>query len=158
MSEAEPFFALKMKVPCRGVCGEESCGEWMMPKPGKHAKHCVCQRCKKGNNRTNGLAKQVEIAKTFAVPGVSTLHPGNEENWRAAIRMEVKSGMSECGPLMNFYRRTRAQSDLHKALGDIRAYGSIGVVDDLSVMAINTLEIPRFIYDGGAALGYWEGV
>lgn len=52
----------------------------------------------------------------------------NEETWRLPVRAEVKAG----GPAKTvdtFYRNTKAQADMQKAIGDMRPFLAVAMVD-----------------------------
>jgi hypothetical protein len=52
----------------------------------------------------------------------------NEETWRLPVRAEIKSG----GPAKTvdtFYRNTKSQSDQSKAIGDVRCFVAVAMVD-----------------------------
>lgn len=89
-------------------------------------------------------SKGKQLEKAFVSrAGPSVAATANEENWRLPVRLEVKAG----GPAKTvdtFYRNTKSQSDLSKAIGDIRSFVAIAMVDGstdgLAVLRLSDLE------------------
>lgn len=109
---------------------------------------CTCSGCRGRRNRSKGKRTQREVRRqaerAFGVPAGPTMAAtANEETWRLPVRVEVKSG-GVAKPVGTFYRNTKAQADLSKAIGDIRPFMAVASVDGskdgLAVIRMSDLE------------------
>lgn len=110
---AEP---IRIDCPC-----DDNCGTFGAPAKNGHVRRCPCRKCQGRRSRQRGLSKQRRARKMVGVPD-ARFHGqlGNEENWRHAFRIEVKSGKM-VGP-QSWFLRTEGQSDANKAIGDPRPF------------------------------------
>jgi hypothetical protein len=114
---------------------------------GEIVRNCKCFSCQGARNRRKGKTKQRQARKgleqAFGAPaGPSVMATADEENWRLPIRSEVKAG-GMAKTVDTFYRNTKAQSDVSKAIGDTRPFVAIamadGSTDGLAVIRISAL-------------------
>jgi hypothetical protein len=89
-----------------------------------------CRSCLGRRSRRGGLAKQRAAARALGVPSAK-FHGqnGNEESWRYAVRIEVKSG-AQVGPIATRYLLAEKQSEQNRAVGDGRAFMMIAMPRD----------------------------
>ncbi len=86
-----------------------------------------CASCRGARNRRSGMRKQREARKALeAVTGKEAARfagqLGNEEAWHGLpLRVEVKSG-AIAGPVWTKYAAAEAQSNVSKAIGDVRPF------------------------------------
>lgn len=122
-------------------------GNRFCPTTREPKRSCKCFSCQGARNRRKGQVKQRQARKnlerTFAKPaGPSTMATANEETWRLPVRTEVKSG-GTAKTVDTFYRNTKAQSDVHKAVGDTRSFVAVampdGISDGLAVIRLSDL-------------------
>lgn len=86
------------------------------------ARTVPCKQCKGARVRRTGLAKQRQAKKLLGVPN-SRFHgqDGNEENWRGAFVIEVKSqGFAK--PVGTKFALMEEQASGNKAVGDSRPF------------------------------------
>lgn len=103
------------------------------PNTGIAVRECTCYSCRGRRNRTKGKVKQRQARRKLesafgASAGPTIASTSNEETWRLPVRAEVKAGRY-AATVDTFYRNTKAQSDLSKAIGDTRAFMAIAMVD-----------------------------
>lgn len=124
-------------------------GNRKCPTTGKLKASCDCRPCigrrarGKGKRKQNDAKKFVERAfNQVAAPTSAT--SGQEEFWRLALRLEVKSGRM-AQTVDTFYRNTKGQSDQLKAIGDGRPFAAIAMPDGSSdgflVIALSSLPV-----------------
>ena len=94
---------------------------------------CKCRSCMGSRNRRKGQVKQrqarKQLEKAFGKPaGPSVMATAHEEFWRLPVRPEIKAGPIG-NPVATFYRNTKAQSDLQKAIGDSRPFVAVAMID-----------------------------
>lgn len=87
-----------------------------------------------------GRTAQAKAARAVGVP-VSTLRPGNEENYRGSLRIESKQGR-QVSPAITAFRRARAQSDHARAIGDHRPFALLATADGLTVAVVALDDLP----------------
>jgi hypothetical protein len=97
----------------------------------RHVRGCPCKHCVGRRNRTKGKKKQRDARKLLGIPGLS-LGVDEEELWRGAIRVEVKSGNRDTVPIDTRYRAMRTQSDAKRAYGDNRPFAAIAMPPGMS--------------------------
>jgi hypothetical protein len=103
------------------------------PQTGIAVRECDCYSCRGRRNRSKGKTKQRQarkgLEKTFGVmAGPSQISTSHEEHWRLPVRSEVKAG-GMAKTVDTFYRNTRAQADKDKAIGDVRPFLAVAMVD-----------------------------
>ena len=114
------------KAEC--ACG---CGLFGTPKKNGHiSRHCRCPSCQGRRNRTFGRRKQTKVRKQFGIAGPS-LGADHEENWRGAVRVEVKSG-AQVRPAWTAYSRMEDQSEASRPIGDLRPFVGVAMVDGIT--------------------------
>lgn len=136
------------KVDC--PCG---CGLFGRPTRNGHVRGCKgppgapCRTCIGRRSRALGKRKQREARKALGIPGLS-LGADEEELWRGAVRVEVKAGFQDTMPIDTRYRKTRAQSDASRAIGDNRPFASIamppGTSDGYAIVKLS--DVVAFAY------------
>jgi hypothetical protein len=108
----------------------------------RHVRGCPCRTCLGRRNRRNGQRKQSKARNILGIAG-PTLGADHEENWRGALRCEVKSGADDANPVDRRYRRQRKQSDASKAIGDNRPFTAIvmppGMSDGYAIVRLSEL-------------------
>jgi hypothetical protein len=123
------------------------CGKFgLLGKPDRwgrrHVRGCPCRSCIGRRNRRNGQRKQGKARKILGIVG-PTLGADHEENWRGALRLEVKSGHRESFPVDTRYRAMRKQSDASKAYGDNRPFAAVvmppGMSDGYAIVRLSEL-------------------
>tara|TARA_Y100000361_G_scaffold151503_1_gene169049 strand:+ start:261 stop:809 length:549 start_codon:yes stop_codon:yes gene_type:complete len=84
----------------RGVC----------PETGEQKRKCRCRTCINRKNRAKGRRKQNMVRKKLGIPD-RKFHgaDAHEENWRSAVRIEVKAG-KQVGPIATRFDKAEAQS------------------------------------------------
>lgn len=113
----------------QGDCGC-GCGEYgTLKKPWRDGTACVsrkcrCRRCLGKASGKNGRTKQTKAATVLGIPR-SSIHPGHEEHYGGALRIEVKSGKADTGPAFTAYLRCEAQSEASRAVGDHRPFAAV---------------------------------
>lgn len=92
--------------------------------------HEPCAQCRGSRNRKSGLKRQNDARKALQV--VTGKHvarfaslASNEESWRLPLRVEVKSGQMDAGPVWTKYAKAEAQSDAARARGDNRPFAAV---------------------------------
>jgi hypothetical protein len=131
-------------------CG---CGLFGTPTKNGHIRLCKgppdapCYMCRGRRNRTQGKKKQRVARKALGIPGLS-LGVDEEELWRGAVRVEVKSGKADTGPVDTRYRKSRAQSDASRAYGDNRPFAAITMPPGMSdgYATVRLSEVVEFAY------------
>lgn len=103
------------------------------PNTGIALRNCTCYSCRGRRNRSKGKTKQRQarrgLEKTFqTIAGPTSVSTSDEENWRLPVRAEIKAG-GMAKTVDTFYRNTRAQSDVQKAIGDVRPFLAVAMVD-----------------------------
>lgn len=76
-------------------------------------------------NRSKGDSKARRARKMLGIAGANTRH---EELWGGAFRVEIKAG-SQIEPIATRFRAAQAQSEQHRALGDIRMFVLVAMPD-----------------------------
>ena len=84
----------------RGICPDTD-----LPK-----RTCRCRTCINRKNRAKGKRKQNMVRKKLGIPD-RKFHgaDAHEENWRSAVRIEVKAG-KQVGPIATRFNKAEAQS------------------------------------------------
>tara|TARA_B100000902_G_C27096405_1_gene806494 strand:+ start:396 stop:944 length:549 start_codon:yes stop_codon:yes gene_type:complete len=84
----------------RGLC----------PNTDKPKRGCDCRTCINRRNRSKGRRKQNMVRKKLGIPD-RKFHgaDAHEENWRSAVRIEVKAGQ-QVGPISTRFKKAEAQS------------------------------------------------
>jgi len=84
----------------RGVC----------PNTGDQKRRCKCRTCINRKNRAKGRRKQNMVRKKLGIPD-RKFHgaDAHEENWRSAVRIEVKAG-KQVGPIATRFEKAESQS------------------------------------------------
>ena len=84
----------------RGLCPDTD-----LPK-----RTCRCRTCINRKNRAKGKRKQNMVRKKLGIPD-RKFHgaDAHEENWRSAVRIEVKAG-KQVGPIATRFNKAEAQS------------------------------------------------
>lgn len=112
-------------------CGDSDCNRFGLVRYRRGEricnKECVGQCCINGRNKKVGTKRQREAAKAIG-QRVYGLGAGNEENWTACWRTEVKADR-QAQSVEVFFRRTYLQSDEGRAFGDIRPFVPIANVN-----------------------------
>jgi hypothetical protein len=114
------------KVDC-----PDGCGLFGAPTRNGHVKGCPCNSCRGRRSRARGQRKQRAARKALGIPGLS-LGADHEELWRGVVRVEVKSGARDAGPIDTRYRAWRKQSDASHAFGDNRPFAGIAMPPGMS--------------------------
>lgn len=108
-------------------------GNRMCSTTGEPLRSCSCYSCRGRRNRSKGKTKQRQarrgLEKTFqTIAGPSAVSTSDEENWRLPVRAEIKSG-GMAKTVDTFYRNTKTQADADKAIGDMRPFLAVAMVD-----------------------------
>lgn len=84
----------------RGIC----------PQTDIEKRKCKCRTCINRKNRAKGRRKQNMVRKKLGIPD-RKFHgaDAHEENWRSAVRIEVKAG-KQVGPIATRFKNAEAQS------------------------------------------------
>lgn len=85
-------------------------------------------------NKRKGQRAQRQVANKLGIP--TGWGGGNEETWQSNLRLEVKAG-KQVAPVINAYRRQKAQSDANKSIGDNRPFAAVCVHDGLELLAFD---------------------
>lgn len=110
---------------------------------------CTCGSCRGSKNRTSGLKAQRKARKALRLnPERYRSKEGNEESWRAALRIEVKSG-AQANPVATRYVKARNQSDAARAIGDTRSFAALFIPDGSAPLLVVRVDE---LYDIVAAL------
>lgn len=103
------------------------------PNTGVAVRECTCYSCRGRRSKAKGKTKQRQarrqletVFQTVAGPTVGIT--ANEETWRLPVRSEVKAG-GQAKTVDTFYRNTKNQSDVAKAIGDVRPFMAVAMVD-----------------------------
>jgi hypothetical protein len=121
------------QCPKFGALGRES-------RDGKRrVKGCGDPVARGKRNRAKGDAKARVARKRLGIGGANTRH---EELWGGALRLEVKAG-AQISPVVTRYRSAEAQSEPHRAFGDVRPFVLVcmpdGESDGIAVMRLSVL-------------------
>lgn len=117
------------------------------PNTGEPRRSCDCFSCRGTRNRRKGQVKQRQarrnLEKAFGKPaGPTVTSTTHEETWRLPVRAEVKAG-GQAKTVDTFYRNTKSQADLSKAIGDLRPFMAVaqpdGTLDGLAVIRLSDL-------------------
>jgi hypothetical protein len=123
MTDVEPRF--KAQDSCGCGCG--AFGTLKRPwRDGSQcvARRCSCKRCIGRQSAKRGRGKQSTAATILGIPR-STMHPGHEEHYAGALRVEVKSGKRDTGPAFTAYLRCETQSEASRPVGDHRPFAAV---------------------------------
>ena len=107
------------------------------------------------NNKNKGRRKQNEARKKLGIPDTRfRSQMGHEENWRGAVKVEVKAG-KQVQTLWNRYKEAKLQSTKNNVIGDTRPFVFVampdGTTNGLVVCEIDKLQ--EVVY---AFLETWE--
>ena len=126
----------------------DGCGLFGHPTRNGHVRGCKgppgqpCMSCIGRRNKKGGMRKQRAARKALGIAGPS-LGADHEENWRYAVRTEVKSG-AQVRPAWTAYLRMEAQSEASRPFGDNRAFVGIamppGTSDGLVLIRLSQFE------------------
>lgn len=84
---------------------------------------CRCKSCLGRRTRRTGQERQRRAQKALGIEG-SALGANHEENWRGAVRVEVKSqGFAK--PILTKFSLMAAQSEASRPIGDNRPFVAI---------------------------------
>lgn len=116
-----------MQGPTKDSCG---CGCDLfgtLKKPNRAGVRCVrgcrCKSCLGRRSRREGQRRQRRAQKVLNIEGTA-LGANHEENWRGAVRVEVKSqGFAK--PVLTKYALMAAQSEASRPIGDNRPFVAI---------------------------------
>ena len=90
-------------------------------------------------SRAKGDSKARRARKMLHIGGANTRH---EELWGGVVRVEIKAG-AQISPIATRYRDAAAQSEPHRAHGDLRPFVLVcmpdGETDGLAVMRLSVL-------------------
>jgi hypothetical protein len=120
---------LPLPGPQKGFCEckllEDGCGRYgTLKKPRRdgtrHVWGCKCRSCLGRRNRDIGRKGQSKARKTLGIQG-ATIGADHEENWRGAVRVEVKSG-AQVRPAWTAYLKMENQGEAARAIGDNRPF------------------------------------
>jgi hypothetical protein len=115
-----------------------------------HGRGCPCKPCQGRRNRRKGQVKQRVARKALGVPDAKYASQlGHEENWRGAVRCEVKSGQ-QIKALVTRFLQAELQSEMSRAKGDTRPFVFCGMPDGWGadgVFACRITDLPRVIAD-----------
>ena len=95
------------------------------------ARRCKCKRCTGGASGKLGRRKQSKAATALGIPR-SSIHPGHEEHFGGALRVEVKSGKADTGPAFTAFLRCETQSEASRPIGDHRPFAAVLMPQDTS--------------------------
>lgn len=108
--------------PIACPCG---CGATGQPLRNGHPRTCDrarCSSCRNRANRQGGQRRQREARKALGIPKAKQAGTlGNEEHWRGAFRVEVKSG-AQVQPAATRFLKDEAQAEASRAVGDPRPF------------------------------------
>lgn len=116
---------------------------------GQVKRSCKCASCRGRRNRNQGKTKQRAARKQLERSGLVNRErwvgrTAHEENWRGMVRVEVKSGARDAGPILTRYENARGQSDAQTAIGDNRPFVFVamppGASYGLAVLKLEDLE------------------
>ena len=81
------------------------------------------------NNKNKGRRKQNEARKKLGIPDTRfRSQMGHEENWRGAVKVEVKAG-KQVQTLWNRYKEAKLQSTKNNVIGDTRTFVFVAMPD-----------------------------
>jgi len=84
------------------------------------------------NNKNKGRRKQNDARKKLGIPDTRfRSQMGHEENWRGAVKVEVKAGKQE-QTLWNKYKEAKLQSTSNNIIGDTRPFVFVAMPDGTS--------------------------
>lgn len=141
------------KRPCEGDparCANRACtpdsplfGGGRESRDGKfRVKACLDPVGQGKANKRSGQKAQKNIARRLGVE--VGMGGGNEENWRAGLRVEVKSG-AQAGPVITRYLAAKTQSDASRAFGDHRPFGFFAVHQGLELLVVDVNDLPNVL-------------
>ena len=141
---AEPNFKTNV-----GECGC-GCGEFgALKKPWRSngvscvKAKCRCRQCLGGGSKRKGQRKQSKATTALGIPR-SSISPGHEEFLAGTVRVEVKAGKSQAGPVWTKYLLSEAQSEAARPFGDNRPFVALfmpdGSSDGLVVFRLSKLD------------------
>lgn len=113
----------------KGECGC-GCGQYgTLKKPNRAGVRCVirtckCRSCRGRADRRTGKKKQGTAARRLGIP-TNGIETGHEEHYAGALRIEVKSGDREAGPVWTRYAACEAQSEAARPIGDHRPFAAV---------------------------------
>lgn len=110
----------------------------------RHVRGCPCRPCVGRRNRRKGQRKQSAARRLLGIEPVGR-GADHEENWRGAVRCEVKAGRQVAG-VWSRYVAMRAQSDAALVEGDVRPFVGVAMPDGVSVgvVLVRTDDVYRF--------------
>lgn len=142
-----------LKAECG--CGCELFGT--LKKPNRAGIRCVrlcrCKSCNGRRSRRTGQTRQRRAQKALGIEG-SALGANHEENWRGAVRVEVKSqGFAK--PVHTKWLLAAAQSEASRPIGDNRPMVAIFEPPGVSygIIAFRTDKMEETVYALAQQLG-----
>lgn len=90
----------------------------------RHVRGCPCRRCLGRRARRSGVTKQRKARRAMGIAG-PTMGADHEENWRGNVRIEVKSGARDAGPVGTRFLANEGQSEGARPIGDNRPFMTI---------------------------------
>jgi hypothetical protein len=93
-----------------GMANSQKNARGMCPETDLPKRTCRCRTCINRKNRAKGKRKQNMVRKKLGIPD-RKFHgaDAHEENWRSAVRIEVKAG-KQVGPIATRFNKAEAQS------------------------------------------------
>ena len=132
-------------APCECGCGVTGTPRIKRNRDGTHhVRLCVCISCRNKRNRGVGRKQQAKAFDLLGLPTSTGFRPGHEEFAGGLVRWEQKHG-SQSQPVITRYRRSRAQSDAARALGDHRPFVATFSYDGTFVAVIDMDELAEAV-------------
>ena len=108
----------------------------LCPDTNQRRSECDCRACTGRRSSRKGRQGQRQARTALRLnPERFKGREGNEESWRARVRVEVKSG-AQVQPIATRYVKARAQSDAARAIGDNRPFVMVAVPDGSDELVI----------------------
>jgi hypothetical protein len=136
------------KGECQGnrdKCNIPECPKFgLLNRPSRDGKRrvrgCNDPTARGKRNRAKGDAKARHARHKLGLSATGNAGSRHEEHWSGIFRVEVKAG-AQVGPIETRFRLAKQQSDISKALGDIRPFAMIampeGNSDGIVLMTLN---------------------
>jgi len=116
------------------------------PDTGRPRSECDCWSCRNSRNSRKGRQGQRRARTALRLnPEKYRSREGNEESWRARVRVETKSG-KQVQPIATRYVEARNQSDAARAIGDLRPFVMAAVPDGSDeLLIVARRDLPDFV-------------
>lgn len=98
---------------------------------GERQRECRCPRAVGARNRAKGKRRQRTARKALGITVPTQAAGGQEELWRGAVRVEVKSGQ-QVRAMTTRYLAAEAQAETARAIGDVRPFVFVAMPDGMS--------------------------